>query len=168
MGYDRGHTTAMLKKTPETPEEVRTAEDLIRCAAIGNSFHVSTVSYLVGSMLSQMGLKQMRGVQEICQAHINRQAGSVVIKLEAEDEDDLPLDQLPGELEAVEMGERSDNEISRSGLAYMDQLEEDCLYVPSVEQMKEHDVTLSTRIAAAFIRRQEFRGSDVRLDLGSL
>ena len=167
MGYDRGHTTAMLKKSPETPEEVRLSED-IRCAAIGNSFHVNTVSYLLDSALSRMGLKQAKGVEEICRVHINRQSGSAVVKLEEEDQDELPLHQLPDELKAMAVRSTSDDELSRSGNAYLDQLEEDCLYVPNIDQMREHDMGLSSRLVAAFIRRQEFRASDVRLGLGSL
>ena len=167
MGYDKGHTLAMLKKSPETLQEVRTSEDL-RCAAIGNSFHVNTVAYLFDAVLSNMQLKQLKGIDEICRAHVNRQRGAVAVKLEAEDEDEMPVGYLPEELQPVVLREQSDDEISRSGIRAMDALEEDVLYIPNIAQMKEHDMMLSTRIVAAFIRRQEFRGSDVRLDLGSL
>lgn len=167
MGYDRGHTLAMLKKSPETSEDRREAED-IRCAAIGNAFHVNTVAYLIDGALVSLGLKRARGAREICLAHVNRQQGTVAVKLEEEDEDDLPVAWLPEELGQDRLDEQSDDELSRAGLATLDELEEDALYVPHVEQMKEYDLMLSSRIVSAFIRRQEFRGSDVRLDLGSL
>ena len=167
MGFDRGHTTAMLKKSPETPEEVRASGDL-RCAALRNSFHVSTVAYILDAVLAQMGLKQEKGLTEICDAHVNRQSGSVVIKLEPEDEDELPLHQLPGELEPMGQVERSDDELSRAGEAFLNEMQEETLFLPDAEQLREDDMRLSARIVAAFIRRQEFRGSDVRLDIGSL
>ena len=157
----------MLKKSPETSEDRREAED-IRCAAIGNAFHVNTVAYLIDGALVSLGLKQARGAREICLAHVIRQQGTVAVKLEEEDEDDLPVAWLPEELGQDRLDEQSDDELSRAGLATLDELEEDALYVPHVEQMKEYDLMLSSRIVSAFIRRQEFRGSDVRLDLGSL
>ena len=64
MGFPRGYTMSLLKKVPEGAEEGRQAED-VRCAAIGNSFHVNTVAAILDLAFSAARLKKLKGVQRI-------------------------------------------------------------------------------------------------------
>lgn len=166
MGFERGHTARMLKKTPGNLAEYQAAED-VRCAALGNSFHVTTVAILFDAALATLGVKEAKGVEEIARAHHHRsRPGRCVVK------EEVPADTGGAGLAEAAHGperlEEWDDGVSEAGQGLMERLTEDMLYVPDVQQMIEHDRGLSARLVAAFARRQEFRGCDVRLDLGSL
>ena len=64
MGFPRGYTAALSKKTPQGEDEVQAAEDM-RCAALGNSFHTNTVASLIDLALFKMGLKPLIGAKQI-------------------------------------------------------------------------------------------------------
>ena len=99
MGFPRHYTTAMLKKAPTTLAESQAAED-VRCSALGNSFHVTTVAILFDQVLGAMRLKGIRGPVTIAQAHINESMQRFLqVKLEEEAEE--PAEEGAGPLEAT-------------------------------------------------------------------
>lgn len=158
MGYPRGYTSALLKKMPEGQEEIRYAEDL-RCAAIGNSFHTNTVAAIFDKAFASMGLKKEKGVQKIVDQFVS--------SLEAPPEPSLTTDAPVSEGEDMIL-EREDDEESLMGVLAQAELELKGQTFPTEEEIFEAGKRLSVKLVSAFIRRQELRGSDVRLDVGSL
>ena len=51
MGFPPGYTMSLLKKMPEGEQQQQEAEDL-RCAAIGNTFHLNTLASLFDMVFS--------------------------------------------------------------------------------------------------------------------
>jgi site-specific DNA-cytosine methylase len=158
MGFPRGYTMSLLKKVPEGAEEGRQAED-VRCAAIGNSFHVNTVAAILDLAFSAAKLKKLKGVQRI--------VSEFVESLEMPPEPALVKDETvsePGE----ELLQREDEEMTLAAVEGLTEWEASEGSLLSEEQLMEQSKELGTRLVSAFIRRQEMRGSDVRLDTGSL
>ena len=155
MGYPRGFTTAMLKKTPATKEEAKAAEDT-RCAALGNSFHVRAVAFLLDQVASSMGIKRYKGPDQISQEMIRDQ--------QREEERQMAI------LEEEEEFAKSPEEETQSvaGALWLEGMADRPVKFQSPEEELEESKRLSTQLVMAFIRRQEFRGSDVRLDIGTL
>ena len=158
MGYPKGHTKKLWKKTPEKAEDKEEAED-VRLSAIGNAFHVKAVAVLLDHALSSMGLKQRAGTQVI---------------LDKFDEEEKEKDGKRGRSESqgqeLEVKrESSDNDDALSVMGNLT-LEKEERLSQSRELLEERcpPERLPKAVVAAFIRRQEFRGSDVRLDIGSL
>ena len=158
MGYPRGYTSALLKKMPEGEEEIQNAEDL-RCAAIGNSFHTNTVAAIFDKAFATMGLKKEKGVQRIVDQFVS--------SLEAPPEPSL-ADEAPVSEGEDMILEREDDEESLIGETTQADLELKAEKFQTDEELFEEGKRLSVKLVAAFIRRQELRGSDVRLDVGSL
>eukprot|EP00438_Fugacium_kawagutii_P000280 Skav202689 [mRNA] locus=scaffold3222:42188:44050:+ [translate_table: standard] len=167
MGFKRGHTKKLWKKNPATEEEKIAAEDE-RCAAIGNAFHTNSVACLLDHALSSMKLKQRKGVQAI---------------VEASRESQGPRPQEPKEAQlegAVSEGEASFIPVKNINMSGDDQSDDDVqsLFWGLDSETKataalrtdvaEEEKKLAVQLVMAYIRRQEYRGSDVRLDIGSL
>ena len=163
MGFARGHTALLLKKQPQGEVEVQQAEDL-RCGALGNSFHTNTVAMLLDAALGTLGLKERRGPQEIAQTHIERSKVSEKVKIELEDgevEVATPTSDQGGDI-ALDLPEDG---LSEAGEELLDEIGRRMDATQHQVDSHEH---LGTALVSAFVRRQEFRGSDVRLDIGAL
>eukprot|EP00435_Cladocopium_sp_Y103_P072274 s233_g39.t1 len=130
-----------------------------RCAALGNSFHTNTVACLLDLAFAQMGLKEAIGSEEI--------VATAISKTTRPPEPDAPSQSGLSDSEREER-EVTDDEKTVVGEHLMQELEENTTRFLTDEEILERSKQLSSRLVAAFIRRQEFRGSDVRLDLGSL
>lgn len=159
MGYERGHTQEMVKKEPESHEEQVEMEDL-RCSALGNSFHTLTVACILDHALWSLGVKPLWGHQRIIEDERERQK-------DARDRPDLgwerPSDESMPPHEA-DPGSETEQEVFA-----MEQLSEkvkpsETAFMEAVER----DPKMAVAMVSAFIRRQEYRGSDVRLDVGTL
>eukprot|EP00435_Cladocopium_sp_Y103_P049740 s1238_g15.t1 len=156
MGYLPGHTAKLLKKVPTTPEEKRHAED-VQCSAIGNSFHTNAVACLLDHALATMGLKARKGAKEIVESSMAQQitrapAGEPPLVKNAGEEAELLKD-----VDTLSMG----------GALTAEALEKKGQSARLGEELNE-EKRLCSKLVAAYIRRQEYRGSDVRLDVGAL
>ena len=158
MGFPQGHVEMMAKKPPETPEDRQILEDL-QCSALGNSFHTNSVACVLDHALSSMGLKARKGAKEIVACSMAMQV--------------VPPKSLEGEVEEEQKSVKEEEDVDQ----------EDTISVPGDELMTQlekstrskglardfvDDGQLSQKLVSAFVRRQEYRGSDVRLDVGSL
>eukprot|EP00438_Fugacium_kawagutii_P036422 Skav236207 [mRNA] locus=scaffold98:76671:78275:- [translate_table: standard] len=152
MGYDRGHTKKLWKKTPQSEKEKEEAEDC-RCAAIGNAFHTNAVACLLDHALASMKLKKLKGAKAICEQSLKDQ-GSI-------SEGDVPANTPTEEDNA---GELQDDAVSVAGAIAC----EDASGPLGGSEADHAETRLASQLVSAYIRRQEYRGSDVRLDVGSL
>ena len=158
MGFPQGHVNKLLKKTPQTQLEKREAEDL-QCSALGNSFHTNSVACLLDHALASLGLKSRKGAKEIVACSM---AAQVVPPKEVEEEKE------GAESVAVKKEPRSEDEtISVPGNEMMENLEKKSRSA-SLNDELQSDERLSQLLISAYVRRQEFKGSDVRLDIGCL
>ena len=161
MGYGRGYTKALFKKAASSPEEEVEQEDA-RCAALGNSFHTNTVAIIFDAIFSRMRLKKRLGVKRIVSDFVQKEG---LKRQQAATVWDFPED------DAVSEGgksEKEDDGVSLQGevtLKFWKESSDDLL---TEEELKERAKKMSSKLVAAFVRRQEFRGSDIRLDTGSL
>ena len=157
MGFPKGFTLALAKKAPTSEQEVQELEDA-RCSALGNSFHTNTVAALLDMAFCKMGLKKLIGAKQIVKRFLEglvrppepAQTGGLVSDSEGEER----LDR--------------DDTCSVAGEALMSNMELASERFKTDEELLQADRRLSAKLVSAFIRRQEYRGSDVRLDLGSL
>ena len=154
MGFPKGHVKLMLKKTPETKDEKRAAEDMM-CSALGNSFHTNAVAALLDHCFFSMGLKERKGPTEVNQVSMAMQVGP-------EAKGEAP------ETENEGLNENEEETMSVMGAVTCEDLEKKAASAKIKEETLIPDEKLSQKLVAAYIRRQEYRGSDVRLDLGSL
>ena len=161
MGYGRGYTKALFKKAASSPQEEVEQEDA-RCAALGNSFHTNTVAVIFDAIFSRMRLKKRLGVKRIVSDFVQKEG---LKRQQAATVWDFPED------DAVSEGgksEKEDDGVSLQGevtLKFWKEASDDLL---TEEELKERAKMMSSKLVAAFVRRQEFRGSDIRLDTGSL
>ena len=105
-----------------------------------------------------MGLKKEKGVQKIVDQFVS--------SLEAPPEPSLTTDASVSEGEDMIL-QREDDEESLMGVLAQAELELTGQTFPTEEEIFEAGKRLSVKLVSAFIRRQELRGSDVRLDVGS-
>ena len=162
MGFGRGYTRGLFRKAPTTPEEEVEQEDA-RCAALGNSFHTNTVAVLLDLVFAKMKLKKKLGIKRIVSDFVQkeglkRQQAAAVADM-AEDDG---LSEGPGD--ALD----HDDEVSEKGFETMKKWQEDTEDLMTDQELAERARNMSSKLVAAFVRRQEFRGSDIRLDTGSL
>lgn len=153
MGFEPGHTRAMSKKDPTSAEEKEACE-VMRCAAVGNAFHCGVVAALVNGWCAEMGVLEAISPREIQQAFYE------VLKTDertVEEEDDSEASHL----DTAERVMESDVEEERAALRGKASL------VLPVEQTS-MDRDLPAYLVEQFLRRVEFRGSDVRLDVGTI
>jgi len=165
MGFPPGHTEKLLKKKPTSEEEKQSSEDL-RSAAIGNSFHTNSVAALFDHCFSSMGLKTRKGPTKIVEEYLAKLREKIKEEIEvAGDEAAEDID----EEEAAETEGLEDHETqSVIGAEHCELLEREAQNQQLLDDTVRSDERLSQALVAAYIRRQEYRGSDVRLDLGSL
>ena len=155
MGYRKGYTKALFKKAASSPEE-EFQQEVARMAALGNSFHCPTVAILLDLWLwSRKVRTDPIGFKAIL-AEWHTELRTVREKYE-----DTPLD---GDETGMRLSETEDENLSL--------LPERGRFRPSwivpSEEWKESEKMkeASQKIVHHYLRRMEFRGSDV--DLGVL
>eukprot|EP00435_Cladocopium_sp_Y103_P054777 s1675_g18.t1 len=162
MGYRKGHTLDMARKIPASEKEKQALEDQ-RCSALGNAFHATVVAALFDHMLWSFGVKPLVGHHEIVEAwgaEIKRLAAMPLAPATEEAADQASIEEDPGNLSdttQVCSHRMEAMEIPRAPRS-----------ATVVAGISERDLNLSVQMVQAFVRRQEYRGSDVRLDVGTL
>ena len=160
MGYGRGYTKALFKKAASSPEEEQAQEDT-RCAALGNAFHVNTVATILDLVFARMRKKKKKGVKRIVSDFVQKEG---LKRQQAAAVADIPEEERePSEADSG----LEDDGISLAGAATMKQWQEATDDLLTEEELAQRAKSLSCKLVAAFVRRQEFRGSDIRLDTGS-
>ena len=157
MGYQPGHSAKLLKKAPTREAERRAAEDL-QCSALGNSFHTNSVACLLDHALATMGLKSRKGAEEIVQLSLAQQITRCPPT-------EPPLVEDSGETSQLS---RTDDSISVGGAVKAEELERKSRSSKLLADELHDEKKLSSLLVSAYVRRQEFRGSDVRLDISAL
>ena len=156
MGFPQGHTQKLWKKTPTTEDEKRLCEDL-QCGAIGNSFHTNSVACLLDHALASLGLKKRKGPKEIV-------ASSMAVQVVPPQS----LDAAVAEDEGKDLTSEDDQDtISVPGAEWLEKVEKKSRSSALIGDLQNEE-KLSQLLISAYVRRQEFKGSDVRLDVGSL
>eukprot|EP00438_Fugacium_kawagutii_P017412 Skav229251 [mRNA] locus=scaffold2154:301110:302876:+ [translate_table: standard] len=162
MGFARGHTLALAKKPPETLAQQQELEDL-RCGALGNSFHALAVACLFDHALWSLGVKALKG-------HHN-----ILKKAEEERQESFRQglvwgSETPGSEDSAAASDKMKEGPSEDEGYAMEQTEvhRGLSDLTKLDGITKHDLQLATMMVNAFLRRMEYRGSDVRLDVGTL
>eukprot|EP00438_Fugacium_kawagutii_P024621 Skav207650 [mRNA] locus=scaffold2758:77333:83766:+ [translate_table: standard] len=168
MGFLPDHTLQMVRSLPKTPEEVRAAEDL-RCAAIGNSFHTVAVASLLDHAMWSLGVKDLKGhhlIREQCSEEI-MEANK---KTQAEGAPPLKDETEPPQEGGEPDPEGFDSDTTCVQVEKFENLQVQAPKVVAgpVAGMAAQEAVRSSLLVAAYVKRQEYRGSDVRLDTGTL
>ena len=154
MGYTQGYTLALFKKAPKDVEEEK-KQEIERMAAIGNSFHAPMVAILMDLWLwSKKVRTDTLGPQYILEKWRKEMSQTNQATFGTEDESE---------------GERSLGESESEELALLAESRRftPAWVRPSDRQMDaEVAKRLGQKMVHHFLRRTEYRGSDVRLDLG--
>ena len=154
MGFRRGYTLALFKKKPETEKEEE-EQEVARQAALGNSFHCIVLAVLLDLWLWTRKVRtEPVGTQAILASWHEELLEKPPAQFAASDGEDAG--RLPEESESEHLALVSEK---RMRAPYWIRPEEDW---PEGEDMK----SMTQRIVHHYLRRMEFRGSDVRLDLG--
>lgn len=154
MGFRRGYTLALFKKAPRDAEEER-SQEISRMAAIGNSFHVPTVAVLMDLWLwSKKARTDILGSKYIVEKWRKEMSEMMDSNVGADD----------GESEANHDAESESEQLALQA--------ESRRFTPlwvrpsgqelDMEKLKQW----GQKLVHHFLRRSEYRGSDVRLDLG--
>lgn len=158
MGFPKGFTKDLARKEPESRSDQRDLEDR-RCAALGNSFHTVVLGCLLDHALWSLGVKPLKGHKEIIQEERERQR-----KNRKREEHKVSTADWRDQEEVLRGGSETEMESTA--------LEEKAMAMSMPKEIKDRpddmDRRLAIQMVGAFIRRQEYRGSDVRLDVGSL
>eukprot|EP00438_Fugacium_kawagutii_P022919 Skav229978 [mRNA] locus=scaffold372:377191:382604:+ [translate_table: standard] len=163
MGFARGHTLSLTKKIPESLEEERELEDL-RLAALGNSFHCLVFACVLDHILWSFGVKSLKG-HHLIAAEAEQERQDSFAKARAFPEADALSDQSAMDVQLPDQEGLSEAE------AFAMEEMQPRMQLSDLTKMKEvtkADLRLCTVMVNAFMRRQEYRGSDVRLDVGTL
>ena len=162
MGFQKGHTLDLARKPPENEREAQALEDQ-RCAAIGNAFHAVAVAALFDHALWSFGVKPLVGHHEIVEARteeIKREASKAV-----EPSQEISLDPAPAEGDS---GGESDATQVCSWRMESKKIPRSPASCTAIAGVSEADMNMAVQMVQAFVRRQEYRGSDVRLDVNTL
>jgi len=134
-------------------------EDL-RCQALGNSFHTGAVAVLLDHALWSLGVKALKGhhaIMEEWRVELTRlRENNVFPPCFGSDTDDEDA-----------MSQGSDI-TSAANLPLENRFKEDVMSRRNSEDQMAYDCRLSVQMVNAFVKRQEYPGSDVRLDVGTL
>ena len=145
MGYPPDHTKKLDRELFKKASPVD--EEDIRQAAIGNSFHTSTVALILGTTLFHMGvLRKCRGPDELLANLLMEYEEKMIPGTAAET--DTEQSGCEETLEFYELEEALNlQEVPQKDL--------------DEEALNEH---LMSRLVHIFLRKVEMRGSDIRLD----
>eukprot|EP00435_Cladocopium_sp_Y103_P030320 s1304_g7.t1 len=161
MGFERDHTVELARKVPVSQEDKEELEDQ-RCSALGNSFHSLVVGALFDHALWSFGVKKLVGHHEMVKTWADELKRTATLPRKPVD---ISVDQdPPGEDPGYESGV---TEVQSFAMEKM-RLPRSPPSATAVAGVSEHDLNLAVQMVQAFVRRQEYRGSDVRLDVGTL
>ena len=150
MGFRRGHTLKLDREMCEKLHYVD-SEDL-RQGALGNSFHTTVVALVLGAVLYRI-----KAVDTLCSP------SSLVDRLVAEDEtghlQDCASEGTVVSYQGVGESPKGLEDDELLGLLEESQ--------PEVNEVSIHK-SLMSKLVHLFLRRVELRGSDIRLDTGTL
>ena len=154
MGFRPGYTLALFKKAPEDERE-KYKQEVARMAAIGNSFHAVVMAVLLDLWLwSKKVRTDALGARAICNKWRAELAEAKMVALEPEE----------GKNEYQEQGETESEELA---LLAESRRWTPSWVRPSGKALDEEMVKKwGQQLVHHFLRRSEYRGSDVRLDLG--
>ena len=152
MGFKRDHTRKLDRELFEK-HSFEEAED-IRCSALGNTFHTTTVAVLLGAILHQKGYISM--APDVGALH------SMLVS-----------EHMPDKYEPVRKAGDSDDgsSLAKSETFDAKELIEELLLSEAVQtDLDEGEIHkhLMSKLVLQFLRKVEFRGSDIRLDTGAI
>lgn len=154
MGFKRGYTLALFKKKPTSEKEVE-EQEVARQAALGNSFHCIVVAVLMDLWL---WTRKVRTEPVGTQAILAHWHGELREQLTV----DYDGSSMDGSTVTAE-----ESESEHLALATERRMRAPVWIRPEEEWPEEEDMKrMSQDIVHHYLRRMEFRGSDVRLDLG--
>ena len=148
MGFLRGHTR-LLDRELFKKEPFWRAED-VRCAAIGNSFHTTTVALLLGPILCSWNFIPVAPDPNMLHSQLYSEHLEDVYNGPSKSG---TSDQASEVSEAGSLGREADLE----ELLEMEQPQ------PDLDEVAVHQVLMS-RLVHHFLRKVEYRGSDIRVD----
>ena len=119
------------------------------------------MAILFDQVFGGMGIKKPKGVKRIVSDFIQKEGLKRQSVVAAET---IPED----EMDEGGVDPEEDGSLSQAGHEFMTKLQEASEDFPTDEELQERAKTFSVKLVPAFVRRQEFRGSDVRLDVGAL
>ena len=155
MGFPKGYTLALFKKKPKDESEA-TDQEVRRKAALGNSFHCVVMSILLDLWLWSRKIRtEPLGTKEIIKRWHEEMAQRAEALNDTSDDEETCMDQ----------GEESEGE--RLALVSERQFKIARSVRPSETELDSLRMkVLSQSLIHHYLRRMEFRGSDVRLDVG--
>ena len=148
MGFLRGHTR-LLDRELFKKEPFWRAED-VRCAAIGNTFHTTTVALLLGPILCSWNFIPVAPDPNMLHSQLYSEHLEDVYNGPSKSG---TSDQASEVSEAGSLGREADLE----ELLEMEQPQ------PDLDEVAVHQVLMS-RLVHHFLRKVEYRGSDIRVD----
>ena len=151
MGFRRGHTLKLDREFFKDGDYFE-SED-IRQSALGNSFHTTVVALILGAILHRM-----EEVEVLCSP------SSLVDKLVEEDENFSHAKERTSEVSGESPENLAESPRGLSDDELLGLLEEPQAEVDEVVTHK----SLISKLVHVFVRRVELRGSDIRLDTGTL
>jgi len=155
MGYQKGYTKALFKKEATTEGE-KFQREVARMAALGNSFHCPTVAVLLDLLFwSRKVRTDPIGIEAIL-AGWHEELRKV--------QDEYFGEVLSGEETGMRLNETEDEELAL--LPEASRFRPRWLVPKREWEESERLKEASQRIVHRYLRRMEFRRSDVRLDLG--
>eukprot|EP00438_Fugacium_kawagutii_P019945 Skav209628 [mRNA] locus=scaffold4224:30594:35975:+ [translate_table: standard] len=145
MGYRQGHTARLDRELFEK-STLSVAQDSMQ-AAVGNSFHTTTVALLLGPILGELGfLHWVKGPEQLLA--------------------DLVMEHEDHSLSEVATASDKDESMEESSLARLefdeDVMQQDCAQEDTDEEVQSK--VLMSRLVGHFLRKVEIKGSDIRLD----
>lgn len=152
------------------------------CCALGNSFHTGAVACLADLVLWSLGKKKalkgpVRIQEEFLTALGDRKAKTESLETESEDDAnsvDMSIFEGEGKQDGADYGEEDSESVSSQqtvkGNQKLEEWQKKRVTKQSLrdQEFGTDDLGLASCLVGQFVRRQEFRGSDVRLDLGLL
>lgn len=169
-GFPPGHLAKMHKKEAET-ELDKSQQEVQACAAIGNSFHTGAMAILADIAMWSLGKK-------VVTKGITKMQDEFLVTLS---EEEVCVEPSEAEDEAAQSAtEEADADFERSSSEESDMTSQQ---VHKMEQRRkrpwrgqtlvegeitDQDKQLKLGLVSQFVRRQEYRGCDVRLDVGLL
>ncbi len=156
MGYKASYTKALFKKDAKSEEEEQLYEDR-RMAALGNAFHAPTVAVLIDLWLWSKKVRTdpvgIRAILQDWHEEMGKMAEEIIAAEKKGSVQGLPEDLVSESEELNLVAER------RMFKPQWIRPPEDFMEASQVK-------SFSQRLVHHYLRRMEFRGSDVRLDLG--
>ena len=170
MGFQPGHLAKMHRKEPANEQE-KALQEVQACAAVGNSFHTGSMAILADIAMWSLGRK-------VTTKGIRKMHDEFMVTLS---EEDIQVEHSEGENdEQRSMADDSEADFERSSSEESEHTSCEVLKLESrrkrpwrgqtllAGEITDHDKELKIGLISQFVRRQEYRGSDVRLDVGLL